>query len=286
MPVYPGAFPKFADDSCSALGAEIMSRYITSKRLQRLRTDLAERDWQIISTLARVRVAQAGQLEALHFTDVARRRARRRLASLTDRRILARLPRTVGGIGAGSSGHVYTLDVAGQRLADLATEGRPGRPWSLGAGFLDHSLAVTEMYVRLVLAERAGSLRVVRFEGEPASWRSFHGAGGARVTLKPDAYAVLLVDGYEDHWFIEIDLSTEAAPTVARKCGVYRSYWQSGAEQARVGVFPRVLWLVPDERRADVLRGVVRRQPGEAAGLFDVALADDVVARVRRGAVS
>jgi hypothetical protein len=106
------------------------------------------------------------------------------------------------------------------------------------------------------------------------------------VTLKPDAYAVLMVDGYEDHWFFEIDLATEAAPTVARKCAVYRGYWQSGTEQARGGVFPRVLWLAPDERRADVLRGVVTRQPGEAAGLFDVATFDAMMVRLRRGAGS
>jgi hypothetical protein len=261
-----------------------MSRFITSKRLDQLRDGLTERDWEIISTLARVRVATAEQLQALHFEGVARRRARRRLTSLAGRRILARLPRTVGGVRGGSSGHVYALDVAGQRLSDLATGGRPGRPWALGAGFLAHSLAVTDVYARLVLAERAGALRLVRFDGEPGSWRGFFGPGGARVTLKPDAYAVLVVKGYEDHWFLEIDLGTESAPTVARKCNLYRGYWRSGTEEARIGAFPRVLWLVPDERRAQVVRGVIRRQPGEAAELFDVALLGAVVERVLQGA--
>ncbi len=261
-----------------------MSRFVTSKRVQQLRESLSERDWEIISTLARVRVATAAQLESLHFADVARRRARRRLASLTGRRVLARLPRTVGGPKAGSSGHVYALDVAGQRLSDLAAGGRPGRPWVLGAAFLAHSLAVTEVYVRLVLAERQGTLRVIRFSAEPKSWRSFFGPGAARVVLKPDACAVLLVDGDEDHWFVEVDISTESAPTLARKCNLYRSYWQSGAEEAESGVFPRVLWLVPNERRAEVVRGVIRRQPAQAVELFDVALTAAVVKRVLQGA--
>jgi Replication-relaxation len=261
-----------------------MSRYITRKLLQELRANLTQRDWQLISTLERVRVATAGQLEVLDFPDVTRRRARQKLTWLVDHRVLARLPGSVGGANAGSRSNVYTLDVVGQRLADLATDGRPGRPWALGRAFLNHSLAVTEVYVRLVLAERAGGLRVQRFAGEPGSWRSFRGARGARVTLKPDAYVVLVLDGYEDHWFLEMDLDTESAPTIARKCAVYRGYWQSGTEQARTGLFPRVLWLVPDERRAEVLRGVVRRQPGEAAGLFDVVLAKEVIARLRQGA--
>jgi hypothetical protein len=263
-----------------------MSRSITTKRIVQLRANLTDRDWQIIATLTRVRVGTSSQLIALHLSDIDLRRAQRKLASLVRNRVLARLPRTVGGPEGGSVGHVYALDVAGQRLAEVAIGGRPGRPWRLGRGFLTHSLAVTDVYVRLVLAERAGIFRVVRFAGEPASWHSFHGAGGARMTLKPDAYAVLVVDGYEDHWFLEVDLGTESAPTIGRKCAVYRGYWQSGSEQARIGLFPRVLWLVPDQRRAAVLEGVIRRQSVGAAELFDVAVLGDAVARWRRGAAS
>jgi hypothetical protein len=265
-----------------------MSRSATTKRLLQLRAGLTERDWQIISTLARVRVATAGQLELLHFEGVAKRRVRRRLASLTDRRVVARLPRrigrTIGGPTSGSSGHVYVLDVAGQRLASLADGGRVRRPWALGVAFLDHSLAVTDVYVRLVLAERAGSLRLLRFVGEPGTWRSFLGPGGGRYMLKPDASVVLLVDSRENYWFLEVDLGTEHAPTIGRKCDLYRSYWMSGTEDERTGVFPRVLWLVPDERRAEVIRRVIRRQPDEATALFDVALLRAVVQRVLLGA--
>lgn len=263
-----------------------MSRSITSRRLDQIRNNLTERDRQIISSLARIRVATSGQLESLHFQGVAQRRARRRLAVLTERRVLARLPRAIGGPRAGSSGHVYTLDVAGQRLADLVTDRRPGRPWALGGSFLGHSLAVTEVYTRLALAQRAGSLRVVRFGAEPASWRTFFGPGGARVVLKPDAYAVVGVSGWEDHWFIEVDLGTEHAPTIARKCSVYRDYRRSGGEQARHDVFPRVLWLVPDEHRVKVLRRVLDRLPSSTREMFDVALLDAAVERVLQGAAT
>ena len=263
-----------------------MSVTVTTKRLVELRSGLIERDWQIISTLARVRVATGAQLEALHIEDVSRRRAQQRLATLVRHRVVSRLPRVIGGVRAGSSGHVYTLDVAGQRLVDLDAGRRPGRPRGVGALFLTHALAVTEIFVNLQLAERAGQLRVVRFVGEPGAWRGFHGPGGARVTLKPDAYAVLAVDGFEDHWFLEVDLGTEAASTLTRKCSVYRSYWQCGVEQARHDVFPRVLWLVQDERRADLLAGVIARQPAEARSLFAVSLHADAVARMLGGAES
>lgn len=261
-----------------------MTRYVTSNRLHRLRAELTERDWQVVNTVGRMRVASASQLKALHLADVAHRHAQRTLTSLVRRRVLARLPRMVGGVRGGSAGHIYTLDVAGQHLVGLAAGKRPERPRGVREAFLAHSLAVTDVYVRLVLAERVGALEVRRFSAEPQSWRICYGPGGVRTKLKPDAYVVLAVDGYEDHWFIEVDLGTERAPALGRKCALYRAYWQSGTEEADGGVFPRVLWLVRDERRAEVLREVVRRQPGDAAQLFDVALIDRVVARVLLGA--
>ena len=261
-----------------------MSASVTARQLLRLRCDLTDRDWQIIAMLARVRVATSAQLEILYFSGVSRRRAQQRLAVLTRRRVLARLPRVIGGVRAGSRGHVYALDAAGQRLADLGQGRRPRRPRPVGRAHLDHALAVAEVYVRVVLAERAGELRLLRFAGEPGAWRSFYGAGGVVVTLAPDAYLVTSVDGFEDHWFLELDLGTESAATLARKLAVYRGYWQSGTEQAAREVFPKVLWLVPDESRAGVLAKVISRQPTEAQSLFAVALSEQAVARLRQGA--
>ena len=119
------------------------------------------------------------------------------------------------------------------------------RPWDVGLPFLAHTLAVSELYVRLVEAQRLGTLELASFTTEPACWRRFPGPSGGRVTLKPDAYAVTRLGAYEDHWFIEVDRSTEPASTLMRKCEQYRRYWQTGTEQAEAGIFPRVLFLVP-----------------------------------------
>jgi hypothetical protein len=270
---------------CPGTGeGNIMSPAVTSKRLVALRSVLTERDWQIISTLSRVRVATGAQLRAMHFADVTRRRTQQRLASLVRSRVLARLPRVIGGVRAGSAGQVYALDVAGQRLVDLDTGRRPGRPRNVGEAFLAHALAVTEILAGLTVAERAGQLHVVQFVGEPEAWRSFHGPGGGRAILKPDAFAVLAVGSFEDHWFLEVDLGTEAPSTLQRKCTTYRSYWLSGTEQARHEVFPRVLWLVPGGRRADLLADVIARLPADASSLFAVSLHAEAVARMRAGA--
>jgi hypothetical protein len=81
-----------------------------------------------------------------------------------------------------------------------------------------------------------------------------------------------------------VDRGTEATTTIARKCELYRRYWQTGTEQARTGVFPRVLWLAPDERRQEQLVEVCGRQPAEAWRLFSVARFDLAVDRLLQGA--
>lgn len=260
-------------------------RYVTAARLAELKRSLSMRDRAVITTLARVRVATSTQLERLHFSDVTRRQARSVLASLTDRRLLARLPRRIGGLRAGSAGFVYALDVAGQHLCSPGQR-RPQRPWNVGLPFLRHALCVTELYVRLLEAERAGLLQMADFVTEPRCWRRFPGHGGGRATLKPDAVTTLKLGGYEDRWFLEVDRGTESPATLGRQCDHYRRYWQSGIEQARTEVFPRVLWLVPDERRHDQLVDVLGRQSAETWALFAVATFDTAIKRLLRGAGS
>lgn len=257
--------------------------YVTTNYLTKLARSLTDRDRLVLATLVRVRLAQSDQLERLHFGDVTRRQARQALAGMVARRLVRRLPRTVGGVRAGSAGYVYTLDSAGARLS-APQERHPRRPVTVGTAFLAHGLSVTELYVRLVEADRCGTLGPTEFTTEPACWRSFAGPGGGRVTLKPDAYLKVRLGQYEDQWFVEVDRSTESTATLRRKCDAYRRYWQTGAEQARSGVFPRVLFLVPDDKRYRTLVEVFGRQPADAWPLFTVARFDQAVEHIGRGA--
>jgi hypothetical protein len=143
---------------------------------------------------------------------------------------------------------------------------------------------VTELYSQLVETERSGRLRLAEFAAEPACWRRFHGPGGARLVLKPDAVLGLVLGRYEDRWWIEADRGTESRTALARKCDLYRHYWQAGVEQARTGVYPRLLWLVPDRHRQAVLADVIGRQPADARPLFAVETFTDAVDRLLRGA--
>jgi hypothetical protein len=260
--------------------------YLTQARVERLARRLSAQDREVLATVFRVRVATASQLERLHFSGVTRRQARAVLASLVARRLLARLPRVVGGVRAGSAGFCYVLDVAGQRLMNPAA-GRAHRPWSVGTPFLSHSLAITELFASLTEGLRDTTEAAIGdFRTEPSCWRPFTGAGGGRVVLKPDAEAVLQLGRYADHWFFEIDRATESVPTLDRKLARYVQYWQTGREQAATGLFPRVLWIVPDTARHAVLIDAFARTPVPAWPLFAAVTESDAVGRIIGGAAS
>lgn len=265
-------------------------RYLTTPRLATLDARLSDRDRALLASLRAVRLATGEQLERLHFAGQEGRHRRRALTGLVELGLLARLPRVVGGVRAGSSGYLYALDIAGQRLTDRtgpARGRRLQRPWTPGVPFIAHTLLVTELYVQLIEAARADRLALHDFQTEPASWRSFSGPGGSRQTLKPDAYLHLGVDGYVDYWFIEVDRGTEAPDTIRRKAEQYRAYWSSGREQASTGgVFPRVLFLVPDTKRQAVITEVMGQQKPETWELYRVAVFPDALTVLLAGAAS
>lgn len=250
---------------------------LSRKGLVLLAEGLSERDRQIIELVGRFGVLSGGQARRLFFagaptTASGARMARRSLACLVERRALTRLERRIGGVRAGSAGSVYRLGAVGDRLL-RHWRGEPGRGRAArepGPLFVRHGVAVTEAYVRLREAERGGTLEVLGFYPEPASWRRFAGPGGGTQTLKPDAYAAIGLGEYEYRWFIEIDCGTEGRGALTAKCQAYLSYFRSGVEQSEQGVFPRIAWITTTERRADLIVDVCARLPAEAWPLFTV----------------
>lgn len=245
---------------------------------------LSIRDRAVLASVTKVRMLGARQVERLHFQEgstlTRARRCRSSLARLTSLRLLHRFERRIGGVHAGSSGYLYGLSSIGQRLVDAAgpAGGRRRRPWEPSHQFQDHVLAISELYVRLIEAERRGDLELGAFDAEPACWRAYLGQGGERLTLKPDAFVIVGLGEFEYCSFVEVDLGTESLPTIRGKVETYRTYARTGSEQGRLGVFPRLVYLVKDEIRARRIAEGLRRAFNEEPdlgriGLFDQALA-------------
>jgi hypothetical protein len=208
--------------------------------------------------------------------------ARLDLTGLVQRRVIARLGRSIGGQRAGSEGWTYAPDVAGKRLLN-PDQRRQWQPWTPDSHHLRHALAVSELYVQLKELERLGTIELERFDTEPTCWRFFHGPGGAPLVLKPDAFVATATADYLDSWFIEIDRSTEPMTVIAAKVKTYCRYWQSGREQMTEGVFPTVLFAVPDTTRRTQLLDTLSQLPPEHSQLFQVATADTVVRAMATG---
>jgi hypothetical protein len=265
---------KFANDSLANIdrhGGQAMSKraYVTTQRLTQLRASLSQKDITVMSDVARMNVMSGNQIRHLHFghSDSDRRMARLTLERLTAAQVLARLGRRVGGQRSGSDGFCYALGVAGQRLS-YSDKRRSRPPWTPAVSHIAHVLAVSQIYVDMMTGPRSTAL--MHFDAEPECWRPFSGIGGGRQVLKPDAYVVTTSGEYDDHWFVELDRSTESATRIAEKLKIYVRYFQSGKEQAKNGVFPWVVWCVPSDRRLDQITTVISALPPEHRPIFTV----------------
>jgi hypothetical protein len=202
------------------------------------------------------------------------RKSLRRLNSL---RLVGRLERSVGGQGrGGSSSWLYGLDVAGARLLNHSEGRRPRRPYEPSVAKLRHTLGVTECYVLAREADLDGAVELLAFEAEPNCWRSHPTVNGTK-TVKPDAFVALGIADRERRWFIEVDRGTTSAASLRSKLGAYLAYYDSGTEQARSTIFPRALWLVPNLKRAEVLRALISREQEDSQRIHVVALFDEAV---------
>jgi hypothetical protein len=269
-----------------------MSR-VSVSRLVALADGMPLLEREIVETVARLTLVSGRQLSDLFFyfyfsdssaaaaaavaSSTRARRARRVLARLVEQRVLDRLERRQGGAGGGSSAWVYALGPAGRRMvAYWAGEGLP-RSRSAhepGATWTAHTLAVSDLYVRLRQVERAGRVELLDFDAEPACWRRFARLGGAAGVLKPDAFVRLGVGEFEDSFFIEVDLGSERRGQLTRQHHAYREHFRAGVEQAKHGVFPGVLWIVPDERRLALLTDIHRGLPEQVRRLFTVVTSE------------
>jgi hypothetical protein len=255
---------------------------LSPRQLQAIATRLTDRDRQALTTVSRFGVMSGAQLQALLWAEVspsARGRvARRGLARLVRLDVLQPLSRRVGGERAGSASTTFAVGRAGQYLQGSGRRVRAA--YTPGARYLAHRLAVAQLYVELEAASHtdASGVELEIFEPEPESWRPYMVGFGARQVLKPDAFLKLTTAEYELSWFIEVDLATEALTTIKAKALRYHEYFRTGTEQAARGVFPRVLWIVPDASRSEAVHETLAQLPAEAHRLFAVTTTSEALA--------
>jgi hypothetical protein len=278
----PGAAPSEIRTPKLSSFQDSVSR-ISSTRLTLIASLLTPTEREVLGAVARTRLCSGAQLERLYWYEgnpaSRARQARRVLGQLAEWRVLDRLPRQIGGRRAGSRGFVYGLGPSGVRLLARESGRRPARLDAPGDRYVAHTLAATELVVRLHEADRSNTLELIAEpQSEPECWRSFARPFGGRRWLKPDLFIRLGAGPHEYRWAVEVDMATEARGTLTAKCWRYLEHYRSGSEQRSHGTYPRVIWATTTDRRAEQLRNLIARLPDEASRLFTVCRQDEAVA--------
>jgi hypothetical protein len=266
-----------------------MSERISQKHLQELSPTLSGRDFEIFSDIRQCRYLTTGQIRRLRFTDAKNKVAGLKATNLNLNKLknlglIDALARRVGGVRAGSGSRIWHMTDAGERL--LRLNGGDARPrkrfFEPSLHFLAHTLAVAECFVQLTEMCDGHDLKMAGVEPEPNCWRSFSHKGKL-TALRPDLAAVTVCGDYEDRWFIEIDLNTEAPVTVVEKCRRYHDYYRSGLEQKQHDVFPLCVWIVPDATRKESLTAHIRGEFAKLPKIFIVITPDELETLIRQG---
>jgi len=266
---------------------------ISKRRLEEYDRILGERDKSILRSLRKLRYLTANQIRRLHYTDnatlnAAQRATRRMMSKLQGYGVVESLERRIGGVRAGSNAFVWTLTEAGVHLLHLNDPefSFRKRGFEPSLNFLNHTLAVSEVYIQLKEVCRRYQLGLVRAEMEPECWRGYTGEDGKPATMKPDMFAVTANGDYEDSWFIEVDLATESPNKIVSKCCRYVHYCKSGIEQKEHDVFPLVVWLVYNENRKTKLQQYIadcRDIPEASKAIFTVIMPYEFDTLIRGG---
>ncbi len=241
-------------------------------------SSFSDRDLAVIDDVSSFRAMTGDQIRRLHFDHPgvdgspagALRSCQRTLKRLVGLGVLATLSRRVGGVRAGSAGLTYVLGYHGQRMA--RPDRRARTPEGLGDRYVAHTLAVADLVVGLRERTRQAVVDEVVVEVEPECWREFP-AGRRTASLKPDLFITVGAGDFEHRWFVEIDLATESLVRIRSKCQIYLDYYATGVETDLHGVFPKVAWVVPDQRRADQITDVIAKLPAPATDMFAVTTA-------------
>ena len=246
---------------------------------------------RLLALVAAHRFATTTQLARLTAPEYASsasalRQTQRHLASLAQQRLLTSLERRVGGWQGGSAVTIWAATTRGQRLVAV-DEGeevpRRQRPREVSTTFLDHLLAITEVRTSIEEAVRQEADTEVAVALEPECWRTALSPSGQVQVLRPDLAVTITSPAYEDRYLVEVDRATENPGRVIATCWRYQEHQAASSQAGDGGVFPLVVWLVPNDRRRHRLERAIAHSTGLLCELFRVICLDQLPTLIHGG---
>lgn len=242
---------------------------------------------RILSFLLDQRFATTAQLTRLATPDhtspsSARRQTTRHLTTMREAGLITHQERRVGGWQGGSAQSIWALTTTGHHTL-THTRGSRQRPHLLSTTFLDHLLAIAETRITIEETARGIAQAQLSVQAEPLCWRTHLGPHGQHVTLRPDLALTVNTPQFEDHYFLEVDRATENPARILATCLRYQHYRHTGIEQAKDGVFPAVIWIVPTHTRAHQLNAAIQADSRIDQPLFTVTTLEALPDLIRNG---
>lgn len=281
MAVIPAFFANAPSNSIYIDGQEA-----TMSSLSLIRSKLSPLELSILSALMLRGVMLTSHLATIclgEHTPTTERRIQRFGEKLEKMKALKRRAISRVHSAGGTKALLWQLTKLGLKLAitDKRLLSEKLRYYSddTGIATMRHTLDINDLEIKLLETQNSNiGFKVESIEREPYCWRKFSG-----ISLKSD---MLTSTNYNDktaNWFIELDRGTVRPARIIDKCLLYRDYiiatyqteWKSGV--------PAVLWVVPDQLRAQRLKAHVGAAVGQFAPLFRFVTAPDFLPEILGG---
>lgn len=233
------------------------------------------RDMEVLKLVARFGQLSTPQIRTLIFHEQrSRTPCDHTLRRLEKNGLLALVNQPLpGGRQGGRNVNVYNLGAQGW---PIFMEGRRKVSRVVSA----HRLAIADVYIQLVQAQRDKQLKVVAYATEPDSHLELGGA-----YLKPDLYVDLIIrqpddSGIAKPLWIEVDLGTERQKQLLEQVAAYKAAWHARADYP-LDRYPGVLFVATSDDRAREITYWLKRA-GEAADMFGVTTPDELLTVLQR----
>lgn len=235
---------------------------------------LTERDKQVVLAVYQHRLLRRDQIERLFFTQTSA--CNQRLMRLYQHGYLRRIFKPVS---FGASQAVYAIDKHGARLVaqhrqvDLSNLNWKPKQRQVELMFLEHTLAIAEVYINLVLwiqTKPDTELLFWKRESKELTDRVSDPEGKLKhLSIAPDAFFGIQTPAGKSYFFVEVDMGTMALTRYRRKILAYRQYWKTGRYTQSYGFKSfRVLTIAKSNNRLSNLEATCYNAGGKNMFVF------------------
>ena len=225
-----------------------------------MEVQLTTKEQAILKWVGRFQQLSTRQVKALVYPGQPFDPQRRAINQLLEHKLLSLVnQKHYASAGGGNRMHVFQIGREGRKLYDVGRRG-------ISRVVNYHALAIADVYISLLEAERAGQATIFAYATEPDSHIEF-----GSVYLKPDLYVDvgLKANGKRRAFWVEVDLGSERQKQVMEQITAYKMAFDASGDYP-LPLYPRVVFLAVDDERAQEINYWLQRATDLPVGMVTV----------------